>query len=99
VVLLSKTLAERFWSIAVRLLDDGEEELPSGWEEETREELAARVAAAKQEWLDALSYFNQAVEPDLVDHAIISLQAAERKYMYWLKRMKNLQGQSQEQLS
>ena len=49
--------------------------------------------AAKQEWLDALSYFNQAVEPELVDHAIISLEAAERKYMYWLKQMKNFQEQ------
>ncbi|HBN95788.1 MAG TPA: DUF2508 domain-containing protein, partial [Firmicutes bacterium] len=40
------------------------------------------VNTAKQEWLNAQSYFNQATEPELVDHAILSLQAAERKYMY-----------------
>ncbi|NMB02399.1 MAG: DUF2508 family protein [Firmicutes bacterium] len=53
------------------------------------------VNSAKQEWLDAQSYFNQAVEPDLVDHAIVSLQAAERKYMYWLKQMKKLDKQGE----
>ena len=90
VVFLSRTLSERFWEAAGRLLDDGDEIL-SDPQEETREDLALKVNAAKQEWLDALSYFNQAVEPELVDHAIISLEAAERKYMYWLKRMKNSQ--------
>ncbi len=87
---MPRTLAERLWAIAGRLLYDEEEDLPSEWREETREELACQVDLAKQEWLDALTYFNQAVDPDLVDHAVISLQAAERKYMYWLKRLKRL---------
>ena len=93
---MPRTLAERFWAIAGRLLYDEEEDLPSEWREETREELAFQVDLAKQEWLDALSYFNQAVDPDLVDHAVISLQAAERKYMYWLKRMKNLPDEAEQ---
>jgi hypothetical protein len=93
---LPRTLAERFWAIAGRLLDDGEEEILSDWREETREELAAKVDSAKKEWLDAMSYFNQAVEPDLVDHAIMTMQAAERKYMYWLKRMKNLPDEAEQ---
>lgn len=92
---MSRSLSERFWEIAGRLLD-GEEDLPSEWREETREELANMVNSAKQEWLDAQSYFNQAVEPDLVDHAIVSLQAAERKYMYWLKQMKKLEEREKE---
>ena len=92
---MSRSLSERFWEIAGRLLDDGEEDLPSEWRQETREELAIMVNSAKQEWLDAQSYFNQAVEPDLVDHAIVSLQAAERKYMYWLKQMKKLDKQGE----
>lgn len=71
-VVFAETLAERFWAIAGRLLYDEEEDLPSEWREETREELAFQVDLAKQEWLDALSYFNQAVDPDLVDHAVIS---------------------------
>jgi len=90
VVFVSRSLAERFWAIAGRLLDDEAEELLSEWEEETRDELAVKVDSAKKEWLDALSYFNQAVEPDLVDHAIMCLQAAERKYMYWLNRLKSM---------
>lgn len=87
---MSRSLSERFWEIAGRLLDDGEEELPSEWRQETKDELAMMVNSAKQEWLDAQNYFNQATEPDLVDHAIVSLQAAERKYMYWLKQIKKL---------
>lgn len=90
---MSRSLAEKFWALAERLLDDGEE-LLSDWQE-TREDLAARVDEAKKEWLDAMSYFNQAVEPDLVDHAIISLQAAERKYMYWLKRLKHFEDEGE----
>jgi len=89
VVFLSYSLSERFWELANRWLDDGEEDLPSEPVKETQEELTAIVNAAKQEWLDAQSYFNHATEPELVDHAILSLQAAERKYMYWLKRMKD----------
>lgn len=86
---MSQNSARRFWEIASRLLDDAEEDLPSESDQETKEELAIRVNTAKQEWLLAQGYFNQATEPELVDHAILSLQAAERKYMYWLKRMKN----------
>ena len=88
---MSRGLSERFWEIAGRLLHDDEDELPSEWQQETKEELNTIVNSAKQEWLDAQSYFNQATEPDLVDHAIVSLQAAERKYMYWLKKMKELE--------
>jgi hypothetical protein len=82
-----RTLLQR----ASRWLDDDGEELSLQTSPKTKEELSRIVNAAKQEWLDAQSYFNNATEPDLVDHAILSLQAAERKYMYWLKRMKNSQ--------
>lgn len=88
-VFLSHNASERLWELASRWLDDGEQDLPSESIEETPEQLSVLVNAAKQEWLDAQSYFNNAVEPELVDHAILSLQAAERKYMYWLKRLKN----------
>jgi hypothetical protein len=81
-------VAGKFWELANRWLDDVAEDLPSQSIQETQEELTVIVNAAKQEWLNAQSYFNQATEPELVDHAILSLQAAERKYMYWLNRMK-----------
>lgn len=44
------------------------------------------VQLAKQEWLSAIEYFHEVSEPDLVDYAIYSLHAAERKYMYLLAK-------------
>lgn len=88
---MSQNITERFLELANRWLDDVGKDFPSDSTLETQEELSAIVNRAKQEWLDAQSYFNHATEPELVDHAILSLQAAERKYMYWLKRMRNSQ--------
>lgn len=45
---------------------------------------AAQIA--KQEWLSAVEYFHEVSEPDLVDYAVYSLHAAERKYMYLLDK-------------
>lgn len=88
---MSRKLSGNLWQIASRWLDNADDDLPSETSPATKEELSQIVSAAKQEWLDAQSYFNHATEPELVDHAILSLQAAERKYMYWLKRMENSQ--------
>jgi len=44
------------------------------------------VEEARQEWQAAMSYFNHSVEPDLVDHAIHAMVAAERKYVFLLKK-------------
>lgn len=43
---------------------------------------------AKESWQTARSYFDHATDPDLIDHAIYSIEAAERKYMYLLKQAK-----------
>mgnify|MGYP000872852557 FL=1 len=88
---MSQNFSGRLWEFASRLLDSDVEDLPSESGQETTEELEMMVNASKQEWLNAQCYFNQATESELVDHAILSLQAAERKYMYWLTRMKNSQ--------
>ncbi|NLV90846.1 MAG: YaaL family protein [Firmicutes bacterium] len=48
----------------------------------------SEVEAAKQEWLNARQYFDNVVDPDLVDLAIYTMDAAERKYMYLLKQVK-----------
>lgn len=76
--------------MATKLFDDGVEELPSELAPSTKEELSSIVQQAKQEWLNAQEYFNQATDPELVDHAILSVQVAERKYMYWLKQIKGI---------
>ncbi len=41
---------------------------------------------ARDEWVRASAYFDQVVDPDLVDYATYSLRAAERKFVYLLKR-------------
>ena len=48
-------------------------------------ELARLVEKARQEWLAAQNAFEFATEPELIDHAIFALQAAERRYVYLLK--------------
>lgn len=44
------------------------------------------VEAARREWLGYRAYFDCVDDPELIDHAIYSIQAAERKYMYLLRR-------------
>lgn len=41
---------------------------------------------AHRDWLAAREFFEQATDPDLVDYAILSLQAAERRYVYLWKK-------------
>jgi hypothetical protein len=47
------------------------------------------IEQARQEWLHAKSYFDNVVDPDLVDYAVYSVEAAERKYMYLLKKARS----------
>lgn len=44
------------------------------------------VEKARQEWDQAKTLFNEAADPELIDHAIYALDAAERKYIYLLKK-------------
>ena len=57
-------------------------------EEAEGEELLAQVEQARQEWLAARSLFDSAVDSALIDYAILSLEAAERKYVYLLNQAK-----------
>ena len=43
---------------------------------------------ARQEWQSAKERFDQISDPDLIDHAIYDLEAAERRYVYLLKKAK-----------
>ncbi|MGQ9779605.1 MAG: YaaL family protein [Bacillota bacterium] len=51
-------------------------------------DLAMAIAAARDEWLTAQRFFECVSDPDLVDQAIYSIEAAERKYMYLLRLAK-----------
>ena len=46
------------------------------------------VEEARQEWQSAKERFDQISDPDLIDHAIYDLEAAERRYVYLLKKLK-----------
>jgi len=46
---------------------------------------------AHQEWQAANRLFDYASEPELVDYAIFSLQAAEKQYVYLWKRARQRQ--------
>lgn len=53
-----------------------------------QQKLLRDVLKAREEWRAAHSYFNNASDPALVDHAYLLLEAAERKYMFLLKEAK-----------
>lgn len=44
------------------------------------------VEQARQDWRSARERFDQISDPDLIDHAIFDLEAAERRYVYLLKK-------------
>jgi hypothetical protein len=48
--------------------------------------LADEVKKAHQEWVRAQKYFECVTDPDLVDHAIFTEEAARKKYIYLLKK-------------
>ncbi|HHY41367.1 MAG TPA: DUF2508 family protein [Thermoanaerobacterales bacterium] len=59
--------------------------------------LADEIREAHQEWIRAQKYFQWVSDPELVDHAIFTEEAARRKYIYLLNQAKN-QGISTEEL-
>lgn len=71
-------------TISTKILPEVEFGLPSGRPPSPRES----IGLAREEWVAARNYFDNVADPDLVDHAIYLLEAAERKYMYLLKRAK-----------
>lgn len=46
------------------------------------------IEEAKRDWQYACSYFDVVTEPDLVDHAIYMMHAAEVRYVYMLKQLR-----------
>ncbi len=50
--------------------------------------LEEHLNKAYYEWKKAQNYFNNATEPELIEHATYLIGAAERKYMYQLRRYK-----------
>ena len=47
---------------------------------------------ARREWAAASRLFDYATEPEMVDYAIFSLQAAEKHYVYLWKKARERRG-------
>ena len=54
-----------------------------------REEIIRNLKLAHGEWLDREKYFQEVVDPDLVDFAIYEMEASRLKYIYLLKLLRN----------
>lgn len=54
-----------------------------------KNDLYINLENAKKEWEEAKNIFENVSEPDLVDYAIYSVEAAEKKYVYLLRQIKN----------
>ena len=55
-----------------------------------KDEIIESLRIAQREWKDKEIYFQSVSEPDLVDHAIYELEASKIKYMYLLKKVKEI---------
>ena len=53
---------------------------------QTKVEEMGLIEDAKREWQTAREYFNSVTDPDLIDYAIHRLGAAEKRYVYLLRR-------------
>lgn len=53
------------------------------------EEFLRTISIAKQEMLDAQSYFDNVTAPELIDHAIYKMEATKAQYVYLLRLAKD----------
>ena len=75
---------ERLWNYLI--VEDGVVKA----KEEDEQDLLDAVEQARGEWLAAKAYFDSVTDPDLIEHAIYSIKASERKYAYLIKRASSL---------
>lgn len=52
--------------------------------------LKVEITKAKKDWVCAQNYFQNVTDPDLIDHAIYLLEAAEARYTYLLKQARGI---------
>lgn len=53
---------------------------------------ALAVRQAYADWQAAENYFDNVADPDLIDFAIYDIEAAKKKYIYMLKKARELHG-------
>lgn len=57
-------------------------------EENDEKELIESIYRAQNDWMKSEKYFQCVSDPDLVDHAIYTMEATKIKYMYLVKKAK-----------
>ncbi|NMB24039.1 MAG: YaaL family protein [Firmicutes bacterium] len=55
-------------------------------EKQMDDSLESIVEQARRDWVNAKTFFDNVVDPELVDYAVYSIEAAERKYVYLLNK-------------
>ncbi|MGE5579784.1 MAG: DUF2508 family protein [Bacillota bacterium] len=53
-----------------------------------REQFVAALRSAQREYDVAVSCFGEAVEPEIIDESIFLMEAARKKYDYFLRRIR-----------
>lgn len=56
--------------------------------EEALDEFFMSLHKAQQEMYDAENFFDNVIDPELIEHAIYKMEAAKTKYTYLLKQAK-----------
>jgi hypothetical protein len=59
-------------------------------EENERLAILKEVRQAQMEWVVAIDRFNWITDPDLIDHAVFAMDAAEKRYTYLLRLAKKM---------
>lgn len=57
-------------------------------EKSSETHLMQMLEDARREWNLSKAYFNAVTDADLIDHAIFTMDAAEQRYTYLLKKAK-----------
>jgi len=65
--------------------------LPQG--EKEKQDLLSALRQARNEYEVAQSCFSEAVEPEIIDEAIYLMQAASKKYSYFLKKVREAEAE------
>ncbi|HYF92906.1 MAG TPA: DUF2508 family protein [Symbiobacteriaceae bacterium] len=60
---------------------------------QAEESLHHQVNAAHRDWVTAQQYFQCVSEPELVDHAVHAIIAAEQRYKLLLRKLREQSGQ------
>lgn len=64
-------------------------------ESSEQERYLAALKSAEREYDVARSCFGEAVEPEIIDESIFLMEAARRKYSYFLRRVRDAHGRAQ----